>query len=76
MFQPLDSATPGRPPKVFGVGKVCFYVFLFKKLCLWNNPVSGFDHAQCHHGQLGLSLAFPPIDVGEENSLLYWRLRM
>ncbi len=29
-----------------------------------------------HHGQLGLSLAFPPIDVGEENSLWYWRLHM
>jgi hypothetical protein len=32
--------------------------------------------AYYHHGQLSLSLAFPPIDVGEENSLWYWRLCM
>ncbi len=40
MSQPLDSATPARPPKVpfFLAGKVCFMFWDEKKLCLWTLP--------------------------------------
>jgi hypothetical protein len=39
MSQPLDSATPARPPKVlFWGGKGMFLCFYVKKLCLWTQP--------------------------------------
>ncbi len=64
MSQPLDSATPGRPPKVpFWAGKVCFMF-----LCEKNVPVDihGKVRLQMVLGTLGILIFIMIPSFGDD----------